>query len=281
LTHRDGLAFAGQADSRELRVRGSRLSAEQERELVVATERGDKAACRQLVDSFLPAIGGVARRFEGGGRVQRTELMQEGVAALLFAAKRYDPSMQTPFWAYASFWVRKAMQELIAEVTRPVALSDHAVRGLAQVKAARRDHLDAHGTEPTRAELVAATGFTRAQLDSLLAIDRTPRSFEESLDSDERTAATFGDTVPDPSAEKEYEHVLDVLEVRDFAARLDERERTVLLGHYGLGRPAQTLNKIGAGLGLTAERVRQIEAEALEKLREAATEPPDGRGEGI
>jgi RNA polymerase primary sigma factor len=239
----------------------------------VATERGDEAACRQLVDSFLPLIGGVARRFDAGGQVQRAELMQEGVAGLLFAAKRYDPGMNTPFWGYASFWVRKAMQELVAEVTRPAALSDHAVRELAHIKAARRAHLQAHGVEPTTAELGAATGLTRAQIDSLLAIDRTPRSFEEPLSAEEGTAGTFGETVADPGAEKEYERVLDNMEIqemRGLADVLDDRERTVLRGHYGLGQPPHTLSEIGSDLGLTAERIRQIEKEALEKLREAA-----------
>jgi RNA polymerase sigma factor (sigma-70 family) len=262
-------------------VRGSELSAEQERQLVVATEGGDRAACRQLVAAFLPSIAAVARRFATDGRVQRTELMQEGVAGLLFAARRYDPRTETPFWAYASFWVRKAMQELVAELTRPVALSDHAVRGLAQVKGVRRDHVQAHGAEPTGAQLAAATGLSRAQLDSLLATDRTPRSLEEPLDGGDGGTATFGETIADPAAEEEYEQVLDRLEmqgVRELADRLDDRERAVLSGHYGLGRPAQTLSTIGAGLGLTAERARQIEAGALEKLREAAAEPP---GAGI
>src|SRR3954467_6982690 len=159
------MAFTGDVYSRSARARGAGLTREQERELVVATERGDKVATRELVDLFLPAIGGMARRFDVGGQVQRAELMQEGIAGLLFAARRYDPRMKTPFWGYATFWVRKAMQELVAEVTRPVALSDHAVRGLAQVRAARRDHLQGYGAEPTRAELAAATGFTRAQLD--------------------------------------------------------------------------------------------------------------------
>jgi RNA polymerase primary sigma factor len=255
-------------------VPGSPLSPDRERALVVATERGDRAACHELVDSFLPRIGGLARRFEGGGRVQRTELMQEGVAGLLFAAQRYNPRMKTPFWGYASFWVRKAMQELVAEVTRPAALSDHAVRGLARVRAARSDLLQATGAEPTKADLAAATGFTREQLDSLLAIDRTPRSLEEPLSAEDGTTAPFGETVADPDAEDEYDQVLDEMEVRDIADRLDERERAVLWRHYGLGQPPQTLGKIGAGLGLTAERVRQIEREALEKLREAAAEPP-------
>jgi RNA polymerase sigma factor (sigma-70 family) len=251
--------------------------------LIVATEGGDEAACRELVDSFLPSIGGIARRFAASGQVQHAELMQEGVAGLLFAARRFDPSMKTPFWGYASFWVRKAMQELVADVTRPVALSDHAVRGLARIRAARRAHLQAHGAEPTAAELAAATGFTQAQLDSLLAIDRRPRSFEEPLRADESTSA-FGETVADPRAEREYDQVLDrmeIQEVRDLTDLLDERERTVLGSHYGLGRPQETLGEIGARLGLTAERARQIEKEALEKLREAAAEPPDGGGERI
>jgi RNA polymerase sigma factor (sigma-70 family) len=232
----------------------------------------------------LPAIGGVARRFHGDGRVQRSDLMQEGVAALLFAAKRYDARMETPFWAYASFWVRKAMQELVAELTRPAALSDYAVRGLARVKAAQRDHLQAHGAEPTTAQHAAATGFTRGQLDSLLAIERTPRSFEEPLRADEGITSTFGELVADPSAEKEYEQVLDNMEieaVRDLADRLDERERIVLRGHYGLGQPPQTLSGIGARLGVTAERVRQIEKGALEKLRQAAAQPPGAGGKRI
>ena len=171
-------------DSRTVRARGSRASAEEERELVVAAERGDEAACRELVASFLPAIAHVARQVDKGGRLQRAELVQEGVAGLLFAARRYDPRLRTPFWAYASFWVRKAMQELVADVTGPAALSDHAVRALARIRAARREHLRASGTEPSDVQLSAATGFSRAQVDSLLAVERAPRSFEEPLVGD-------------------------------------------------------------------------------------------------
>jgi RNA polymerase primary sigma factor len=241
----------------------------------VATERGDRTACRELVEAYLPAIGVIARRFYVGGGVQRAELVQEGVAGLLVAAKRYDPRLNTPFWGYASFWVRKAMQELVAEVTRPAALSDHAVRALAQMKATRREHLDAHGTEPTQSELAAATGFSRSQLDRLLAIDRAARSLDESGGAvDDSAATTVGETIADPGAEHEYEHVLDEIEVRDLADALDARERLVLWGHYGLDRAPRTLVEIGAELGVSAERVRQIEAEALEKVRAAAADPP-------
>ena len=259
-------------------MRGSRPSAEEERELVVAADRGDRAACRELVASYLPAIASLARRFETGGRVQRAELLQEGVAGLLFAVRRYDPRLRTPFWAYASFWVRKAMQELVAEVTRPAALSDHAVRALAQIGAARSEHLRTYKAEPTAAQLAAATGLNRVQVDSLLAVDRTPRSFEEPAGADESAPATFGETIADPDAESDYEHVLDEMEievVRGLADELDERERAILSRHYGLGRPPQTLTAIGSDLGLSAERIRQIEEQALEKLREAAAQPPE------
>jgi RNA polymerase sigma factor (sigma-70 family) len=258
-------------------VQASQLSAEQERELIAAAEGGDEAACRELVELFLPAIGALARRFRPGGQVQRTELMQEGVAGLMFAARRYDPRKATPFWAYASFWVRKAMQELVAEVARPAALSDHGVRGLARLNAVRRDHVQAHGAEPTIAELAAATGLARGQVDRLLAIDRTPRSFDEPFGADDGSAGTFGETVADPGAESEYDQVLDAMEiqaVRRLADDLDPRERAVLSAHYGLGRTPQTLNEIGSDLGLTAERIRQIEKEALDKLREAVLNPP-------
>ena len=96
---------------------------------MIAADGGDAAACRRLVEAFLPAIGSLARGFSGS-RIEQRELLQEGVAGLLLAARRYDFALETPFWAYASFWVRKAMQELVAELTRPVALSDRAIRDL-------------------------------------------------------------------------------------------------------------------------------------------------------
>jgi RNA polymerase primary sigma factor len=236
----------------------------QERDLAIAAECGDSEACRELVEAFLPAIAGLASGFQGGG-VERLELLQEGVAGLLFAARRYDPALNTPFWAYASFWVRKAMQELVAELTRPVALSDRAVRDLARIRQARREHQEVNGSEPTTEELSLATGLTPAQLESLQATERTPRAME-----------TIGESIVDPAAEQAYQQVLDDLElrdVRDLTDELDERERTVIRAHYGLGvQQPRTLSEIGAGLGLTAERARQIEAGALSKLRAALTE---------
>jgi RNA polymerase primary sigma factor len=253
------------------------LSFEQTRDLVVATEAGDEVACQELVRAFLPAIGAIARRYHRVPGVERNELIDEGVVGLLRAVRRYEPRLDTPFWAYASWWVRQAMQQLVAEVTRPVVLSDRALRSLALINATRRDHVRDHDREPTSQELATATGFTAAQLDSLLAIELTPRGLEEPLSAGEPTTVTFGQMITDPRAEQEYERVLDRIqmrEVRDLTAALDERERTVLSRHYGLGQTPQTLREIGDGLGITAERVRQIEAEALTKLRDAAAQPP-------
>jgi RNA polymerase primary sigma factor len=256
------------------------LTPRQERDLVTGAESGDAEACRELVAAFQPAIVGLARRFPRGFGVDLDELVQDGVAGLLSAARRYDGRENTPFWAYASFWVRKAMQELVAELTRPVVLSDRAVRDLTCIRTARNEHLRAHGIEPTDQELSRATGFSRGHVESLQAAERTPRGLEERL----HAAATVGDTLADPAAERAYEHVLDEIEihqVRDVAGVLDDRERSVLYAHYGLGQPTQTLRQIGGVLGLTGERARQIEVDALDKLREAlATRANAARASG-
>jgi len=249
----------------------SRISPSEERDLVAAAEAGDRAACRRLIEVFLPAIAGMARLYRGT-TVDRHELVQAGIGGLLFATRRYDVSLNTPFWAYASFWVRKAMQELIADLTRPVVLSDRAARDLARITRARADHVRARHCEPTREELSVATGLPLEQLESLLAAQHAPLGLEEPLGADDGTGATVGETIVDPFAEERYEQVLDrieIHEVRDLADQLDERARAVVRAHYGLGQRAQTLSEIGNALGVTAERVRQIEAGALQSLRAA------------
>src|SRR5262245_51524240 len=99
-----------------------RLTPSEERDLVLGADAGDTDASRRLVEAFLPSIVGLANGFPGRVRVEQRELVQDGVAGLLLAARRFDPGRRTPFWAYASCWVRKEMQELVAQLGRPVAV---------------------------------------------------------------------------------------------------------------------------------------------------------------
>ncbi|MCW3068778.1 MAG: polymerase, sigma 32 subunit, RpoH [Solirubrobacterales bacterium] len=237
-----------------------------------AAASGDMVAREELVQAFMPAVGTLARIYRNSPGVDHAELMQEGVVGLLRALRRYEPRMNTPFWAYASWWVRQAMQGLVADLTRPVALSDRALRAMARVKRARHTHLQVHMREPSSSELAEATQLPRDQVETLLSLERVPRSLEEPLGSDSSTGRTTEDLLVDPIGEDGYEEVVERVgadELRMLTAKLQEREREVLLDHYGLDRPAQTLRQIGTHFGLSAERVRQIEEHALDGLRDA------------
>jgi RNA polymerase primary sigma factor len=243
-----------------------------ERRLVAAATRGDSTDRGRLVDAFLPSIGGVARRYRGCPAVSRNELMQEGVVGLLRALERYDAGRGTPFWGYASWWVRQAMQGLVAELARPVVLSDRALRQLARVKDAHREHLQAHGCEPSTDDVAAATGLSSTQIENLTAVDRTPRALDQRVGGEDGGGATFGEFLADPRAENDYHAIFSRMEIQEVRrrvpGRLCERERTVLRDRYGIGCQEHTLQEIATRLGVSAERVRQIEQKALEKLRE-------------
>lgn len=251
----------------------SGLSAVEERRLVLAAAASDGAARARIVELFLPAIGGIARLYRSHPRLDREDLVQEGVVGLLRALVRYDAAFGTPFWAYAAWWVRQAMQQLVAHTTRAVVLSDRALRMLARVKDARREHLQAHGRDPSTDEIAEATGLARQQVEDLLAGDRAAHGIDQPVADDPGSGTTLGGTLADPAATQQYDLILDRLEaeaVRDLCEGLGERERRVLFDHYGLGRAPMTLREIGDALGVSAERVRQIEVAALARLREAA-----------
>jgi RNA polymerase primary sigma factor len=248
------------------------LSRACERTLVTAAAEGDVVARDELVEAFMPAIGTLARIYRNSPGVDRAELMQEGVVGLLRALARYEARMNTPFWAYASWWVRQAMQGLVADLTRPVALSDRALRALARVKRARHTHLQAHMREPSCPELAEATRLPVDQVETLLSLERVPRSLDEPVGADPSSGRTAAELLVDPVGEDGYDRVVERIgadEIRALTDQLDEREREVLLDHYGVDRPAQTLRQIGSHFGLSAERIRQIEEQALDGLRAA------------
>jgi RNA polymerase sigma factor (sigma-70 family) len=249
-----------------------RLPAPVERRLVGAAIGGDPRARAELVEAFLPLIGSVARNYRGSPRITRNELMQEGVVGLLRALERFDPTLGVPFWAYASWWVRQAMQQLVAELTRPVVMSDRALRHLSQIKDAHAE-LQSDRLEASLAQLSERTGLAVDQVANLIAADQPPRALEQQMEGDEGQIGAFGELIADPLAEDEYERVITSVasgQLRDLLSSLSDRERAVLRARFGLDGEAETLREIARHLGVSAERVRQLENRALGKLRAGA-----------
>jgi RNA polymerase primary sigma factor len=239
-------------------------------QLLLAARSNRPHARARLVESFMPLIGSVARIYAYVPSIDRAELIQEGVVGVLRALERYDPELGTPFWAYASWWVRQAMQQVVSELSRPVVLSDRALRQLARVRNARRTFVRTNSREPSLRELAAASELTLKQLHRLSVADRRPRGLEEPVDESAGTGATFGDGLRDPRAEEAYDELalrLAAAEIPRLLAHLNERERRVIDARYGLCGPERTLRELGEELGISAERTRQIEQTALETMR--------------
>ncbi|MGN6169118.1 MAG: sigma-70 family RNA polymerase sigma factor [Solirubrobacteraceae bacterium] len=250
-----------------------RLPVALEGRLIEAAQAGDRRAREELVEAFLPLIAGVARVYRGSETITRLELMQEGVVGLLRALERYDPTLGVPFWGYAGWWVRQAMQQLIAELTRPIVLSDRALRHLSQLKRAHGEYVAEHRREPTGSELAERTGLSHAQVGEMLALERVPHSMEEPVRGAEGEVGAFGELLVDPLATDAYEQLLDhseIEQIRALLGSLNDRERMILRARYGLDGPEQSLRDVGERIGLSAERVRQIEQRALGKLKAAA-----------
>lgn len=238
--------------------------------LILAAKRGPGRDRDRLVDAATPLIAHLARSFYGSRNVERIELMQSGFVGLLRALERYDPSYETPFWGYASFWVRQAMQEHLSEMARPIVLSDRAARQLARVNHARRDHARLHGGDATTAMLAEATGISEGQIGSLAAAARVPRSLDEPAARNGGSVASVGERLADPTAEDAYARAelhIDSEAVPELLASLDDREQSLLRARYGIGGDEQTLREVGVTLHVSVERVRQLELRAIGKLR--------------
>ncbi|MEA2357141.1 MAG: polymerase primary sigma factor [Solirubrobacteraceae bacterium] len=258
----------------EALVRRRPLRPERERTLVAAAKGGDATARAALVEAYMPLVAGVARDYRVSPNVDRNELLQEGVVGLLRALERYDPSTGTPFWAYAQHWVRRSVQQLVAELTRPTVLSERALRHLSRLKAAWRDLYEERHREPTRDELAERAGLSPDEVSRLLEIERMPRSTEAPLLTEDGTVwGLFEEVLADPLADGEYERVLDAMEAQELVgllSGLSERERMILRARYGLDGEEQTRAQVAERLGISPSRVREIERRALGKLAAAA-----------
>ena len=199
--------------------------------------------------------------------------MQEGVVGLLRALERYDVELGVPFWAYATWWVRQAMQQVVSELSGPIVLSDRALRQLARVKEAQRKFEQARGRAATYDDLANGAGLPRRQVESLICTDHAPRGLDEPAGGETGDRTTPAEMLADPPAEDAYQGVerrLLAAQLPCLLAQLSERERMIICSRFGIGRRPQTLREIAEFLGMSAERVRQIERASLDKLTEAA-----------
>ena len=238
-----------------------------------AIARGDHAE-HALVEANLRLVVAVARRYNGRG-LDLADLLQEGNIGLLRAAESFDPARGCRFSTYAVWWIRQAICRALANGSRLVRLPVHIQATHTNVVRTSRQLQETLGREPERAELAAATGLSTQRLDELSTLVtawRDPVSLNQPMSEDGETV--LGDLVPD-TAEQTAEDSLGLqssrVEVRAALAQLKERERYVLALRYGLlDGQERTLSEVGEAIGVTRERARQLEAQALRRLRHMA-----------
>jgi RNA polymerase sigma factor (sigma-70 family) len=215
-------------------------------------------------------VSAVARRYRTEG-LDQTDLIQEGVVGLLRAIDRYDPERGVPFAAYAMFWIRQALQDTRSDFIRPFRLPPKALQQLSQLKSEHQRIYQREQRSAGVAELADRTRIDFAQAEALVAADRSVRSLDENIDTGGHIG-TLGDLLEDPLSATAYEDVIDTVageQLHALLSRLTEREREVVRARFGFDGTSERLADIGERLGISAERVRQIEERALAKLRRA------------
>jgi len=261
-----------EVERRIRRLESVELSADELSDLAERAVAGDGSARDRLVVRCLPMVLRVARRYAGHD-VELADLVQEGVLGVLRALERFDPARGVPFVVYAGWWIRQAMQQAIAEQSRSVRLPTHVLWDIHELREARGEFLSGQGHEASPMDLQNALGWTPRRLDDVLRAERPAVSLDAPYQSDEDTVDRLGDLIGDPLSEQAYDDVLTRAtgdSVRTLLSMLTERERQVLGWRLGLDGEKLSLRQIGRRLGMSAERVRQIERRALIKLRGAA-----------
>jgi RNA polymerase primary sigma factor len=249
---------------------GRLLTPAEERELARRKDEGDEAAKRKLIESNLRLVMSITRNYTRAG-VPLLDLIQEGNLGLIRAVEKFDYKMGFKLSTYATWWIRQAVTRALAEQGRTIRLPVHVAEQVRRVMRGRRVLAQKLNRDPDLAEIAVETGFTPERVRELLELVQDPVSLETPVGDGE---SLYGDMVEDTKTAGPDVETAERLRSTELAAaleRLNPRMRHVLSQRFGLdGTAPRTLEEVGAGLGITRERVRQLESRALRELRMVA-----------
>ena len=244
------------------------LSPEEETALAMRIMEGDSKAKKRLSEANLRLVVSIAKRYVGRG-MQFLDLIQEGNLGLIKAVEKFDYTKGFKFSTYATLWIRQAITRAIADQARTIRIPVHMVETINKVKKVSSQLLHKNGHEPTAEEIAAELGMPVDKVREIMRVAQEPVSLETPIGEEEDSH--LGDFIPDdeaPAPAEAASHTLLKEQLDDVLTSLTEREAKVLRLRFGLedGRP-RTLEEVGKEFDVTRERIRQIEAKALRKLR--------------